>query len=650
MDYKTLLKRVLPVILIAIVIVVVAAVASLPKPNPKVTNPDEIVAEFGDVKITKGMLYEKAKDLYGTGYLLELIDRDIFKKYESSSITEKVNEDIAKQKDEKGEDKFLEEYKLMGIETEEGIIEYLTLDYLKDAAAREKADSEITEADVQAKYDDYRADVCAIILKYDTLKQVQNALDQLSDLEGTELRNKYFDLYENDEDNIKIESAEKDDDFDCEYIRIEQGQLNNQDLEDYIYDDLAVGESSEKDQFFSKHYYLVYKVSEQEKPTFDELKGELRTDLIDAKVTDTYKNDVVLEIRRNVNIVIYDSIIGKNYQRYDDKFKPTKASKENVVAVITIDGEEKEYTADQLYEVLKLRQGVFKTINLLDLHILESDGYTLSKDDKKEIKQRITDEKKKYSESGYNQYGITWLDYISYMYLVTNDDDLEVVFAKELLSERYVKDADPVTDTDVDNVYNKYFEKKVRHILIKFDEDLEESDGDNLTKEDARIKAEELITQLKETSGSELTDKFAELAEDNSADPGSAAEGGKLTGQDQGQYLTPLNTTNFDKDFMVGVKDLTEGRFSEEPVESQFGYHIIYVTDVKEKPEVDTDKYDDLLKDIRKSLEDERYGATNQQVVLAKLRDEKNFTFKDEDLQKIYRIYQDDLLTKDEEE
>ena len=100
-------------------------------------------------------------------------------------------------------------------------------------------------------------------------------------------------------------------------------------------------------------------------------------------------------------------------------------------------------------------------------------------------------------------------------------------------------------------------QRRASHILIEFGND----------KAASQKKAEELMAEAKADPT-----KFAELAEKNSADPGSAAAGGDLSYFGRGMMTKPFEDAVFaaKKGDIVG------------PIETEFGYHIIYVTDVQE--------------------------------------------------------------------
>jgi len=88
-----------------------------------------------------------------------------------------------------------------------------------------------------------------------------------------------------------------------------------------------------------------------------------------------------------------------------------------------------------------------------------------------------------------------------------------------------------------------------------------------LFSKDQKEKAEEVKGQLE--NGAD----FAELAKEHSQDPGSAEQGGDLGCLGQGETVA-----NFDEALFNAKEDEIAG-----PVETEFGYHIIEVTDIRPK-------------------------------------------------------------------
>lgn len=109
--------------------------------------------------------------------------------------------------------------------------------------------------------------------------------------------------------------------------------------------------------------------------------------------------------------------------------------------------------------------------------------------------------------------------------------------------------------------YTQPEERRASHILIKA-----EKSAPAAERQAAKAKAEKLLAELKKSPG-----QFAELARKNSEDPGSAANGGDLEFFGRGAMTKP---------FEDAVFSLEKGQISD-VVESDFGYHVIEVTDVR---------------------------------------------------------------------
>ena len=129
---------------------------------------------------------------------------------------------------------------------------------------------------------------------------------------------------------------------------------------------------------------------------------------------------------------------------------------------------------------------------------------------------------------------------------------------QEVLVGAYIRDwvtKHPVSDADVQKEYDRAKaqagdkEYKARHILVETEE-----------------QAKSLIAELKKGG------KFDELATKNSKDPGSAQRGGDLDWNVPGTY---------DKQFADELVKLEKGKYTEAPVRTRFGFHIIQLDDVR---------------------------------------------------------------------
>lgn len=133
----------------------------------------------------------------------------------------------------------------------------------------------------------------------------------------------------------------------------------------------------------------------------------------------------------------------------------------------------------------------------------------------------------------------------------------------------YFKSKAEVTDEvilETAQMYSAYYDgrKRTSHILIKVDES-----ADDATKAAARQKAQGILDQIKAGTLS-WDDAVAQYSEDTE----SAKQNGDV-GYDSNKLVT---------EYREGYQDLEEGQISD-LVQSQFGYHIIKVTEVYKAPE-----------------------------------------------------------------
>jgi peptidyl-prolyl cis-trans isomerase D len=107
-------------------------------------------------------------------------------------------------------------------------------------------------------------------------------------------------------------------------------------------------------------------------------------------------------------------------------------------------------------------------------------------------------------------------------------------------------------------------QRRASHILLTVASGAAEAD-----KAQVKAKAQALLAELRQKPA-----RFAELARAHSQDPGSAAKGGDLDFFARGAMVKPFEEAAF---------ALAKGQISE-LVESEFGFHIIELTDVRQPP------------------------------------------------------------------
>jgi len=137
-------------------------------------------------------------------------------------------------------------------------------------------------------------------------------------------------------------------------------------------------------------------------------------------------------------------------------------------------------------------------------------------------------------------------------------------------------------------------ERRASHILINAGKDVSAAD-----RAKAKTKAVELLNQLRQKP-----EQFAELAKQNSQDAGSAPKGGDLDFFAKGAMVKPFEDAAF---------ALKKGDISE-VVESEFGYHIIRLTDIKTVAGANFQQVRAQLEsDLKKELARKKYAELAEQ-------------------------------------
>jgi peptidyl-prolyl cis-trans isomerase C len=171
----------------------------------------------------------------------------------------------------------------------------------------------------------------------------------------------------------------------------------------------------------------------------------------------------------------------------------------------------------------------------------------------------------------------------------------QVEFTRQsILAKAFVQNyfkSNPVGDDALKAEYEKIkarmggTEYRARHILVETD-----------------AEARDVIVKLKKNPKS-----FEALAKEKSKDPGSRENGGELG------WFDPRNMV---PEFGAAVAKLTVAQFTEEPVKSQFGYHVILLEESRQKEAPPFEQVKPMLQQqaaqesLKKLLEDLRAKAT----------------------------------------
>ncbi len=282
--------------------------------------------------------------------------------------------------------------------------------------------------------------------------------------------------------------------------------------------------------------------------------------------------------------------------------------------VVQVDG--KTITANDLYEELKKQSGQSVAINLIDDYILNKEYETTSE---------MEESAESTIETYKNTYGDSYEQFLEYNG-ISDDNELKELLIKNSkltsATEDYIKDN--LTEKEMKEYYenNIVGDISAKHILISYEEDEDLSDEENeAKKEEAKAKAEEVIEKLKNG------EDFSALVKEYSDDEGTKENGGDL-----GYF----NTGDMVEAFETAAYALDVNEYTTEPVETEYGYHIIMKTGQKDKPSYKKSK--DTIKEKLVEEKKEEDSTISVKAMIA-LREEYNIKIKDKTIKSDYNSY-----------
>ena len=271
----------------------------------------------------------------------------------------------------------------------------------------------------------------------------------------------------------------------------------------------------------------------------------------------------------------------------------------------------KSITESTLYNKLKGYMSINIVLEEVDDLILKN-KYELTKDEYNDLK----DTAQQYIDMYKSYYGYTEEDFLTKNGFASLNDFIEylsidykrTVYFYETIEKQLDKDA--VKDYYDANAFGKV---NTKHILVQT--------SDNMTDEKALELANEIIGRL---DNGEDFDTLAEEYQEKYPDEVVVEDLGEKGAFD-----------NLDEAYVEGMKALNKDEYSKTPVESSFGYHIIYCVDKVEKTDDISRK--DKMTIIQKLGVDIINADTDLYTkTLIQMRKDANLKFYDEKLKEEY--------------
>lgn len=270
--------------------------------------------------------------------------------------------------------------------------------------------------------------------------------------------------------------------------------------------------------------------------------------------------------------------------------------------IASIKGE--KLTKNELYKEIRKMCPIDYVLESIDKLILEN-KYSLTEEQEQEINDKIDYMINQYSE-----------EYIfSYFGVETKEelvDYMKFDYKRNLYFIDYFKTQ--LSDEEIQNYYNEnevYGEINTKHILVQV--------SDDVTEEQALATANEIIAKLNNgTSFDDVATEYEDKIVTENVD------------------FDSFNAESLAEAYVEASKVLEKGTYTTEPVKTDYGYHIIYCIDKKDKPSFEQAE-NDIVEKLGETLEEEDPYIIYKALI--KLREDNGLKFKDSKFEKEYQEY-----------
>ena len=246
-------------------------------------------------------------------------------------------------------------------------------------------------------------------------------------------------------------------------------------------------------------------------------------------------------------------------------------------------------TKEDFYEEMKSRYGEEVLRDLVTEAVL-NDKYEVSDKDVEDEIEQIKDQLGEQFEMWMMQEGIE------------DEDALARIMKISLLQEAAITEDIEISDEDIQNHYDRLkVEIEAQHILVEDEE----------TAEEVKKKLDE-------------GEDFAKLAEEYSTDEGTAENGGDVGYFSVGEMVPEFE----DEAYSMDVDTISD------PVQSDFGFHIIKVTDKRDAEDIES--FDEMKETIKRQLINEKIDPTEAREKIDSILDDANINVKIKDLKDMF--------------
>ena len=401
----------------------------------------------------------------------------------------------------------------------------------------------------------------------------------------------------------EIKEVEEVEEFDDEYD--EDLDFDDEEIEEDVEVKIELVEEKKKEE------KTVKKEKADKKEKIVEIEKKVKAK---KKKKNNFNFDNVIEFFERNHLVIFGMIAGVlvttlvAFIIWPDRIAALKNGEEPIVKV-----GKKNYTADYLYEVMKNDYSISLLLDKIDNDLLTK---LYPEDD--EMNEEVDSNANYYFDTYEQYYGYTKEQFLEQNGFASLDDFLDRL-KLDYRRNKYLDDyiTKSIEDKEIDKYYkdNVFGDINTQHILVEVSSS--EDDG-KLSDEDAKTKAEEIIDKLNDgTSWEDIQEEYED----------------EITFEDLGYQSWDAS---LEQSFMDALTDMDDESYSEEPVKTSYGYHVIYRLDQKKTPKLKEVK-ETIIENI---IADKKADDANLlSKALISLREEKNIDFKDTVMKEKYDTY-----------
>ncbi|NLL69376.1 MAG: hypothetical protein GX232_04120 [Acholeplasmataceae bacterium] len=287
-------------------------------------------------------------------------------------------------------------------------------------------------------------------------------------------------------------------------VEFEYDDFKNSDLRNHVYNALRMpkeGEEtnvqfSQRPNTFGEYVYLAYKFNDEsetqegvlneDKDKFldgnDDLIAELKEEMIEKRLTDTYINEKVQEFRKEQELNIYDPIIRTLFSKQNEYKGATKVKDNETLASIG----DKVITVDEFFEAADKAFGISIANDLLSTKLIREKYYDkITADEKKQFEQQMNQMILGFGQNQYEQSGypasMGRSDFLLYAFRAKSfDEAIEKLYVIPRVSELFDKDIESHYDDIYEKFaglsklqYDNYWLLRSSHLLIYLDQNLD---------------------------------------------------------------------------------------------------------------------------------------------------------------------------------